>query len=269
VGAVQRDLRDLLPAIEPDRHVDDWGRSERVEGFVDRTLLEFLYHLWFRCEVEGVGHVPLEGPALLVANHAGALPAGAWMIAKSIREEHPRTRPVTVAIDRGLAQYPGAGMILAKLGAVAAHPANLHRLLYDERRLVLGFPEAGGGAPRAFRHRYRLRRFDEAPLVEAALLARAPIVPVAVVGAEEAQPAIAPVQLVRRLIGPLALLLATPGYLPAKLRIRFLAPVRTDDMGPAPWRDRGVVRRLSEDLRATLQHELLDLIGQRRSVWLG
>ena len=36
------DLRALLPAIEPDRQVTDWGRSERVEGLLDSTLYEFL-----------------------------------------------------------------------------------------------------------------------------------------------------------------------------------------------------------------------------------
>ena len=32
------DLRHHLPAIEPDRTITDWGRSERVEGLVDRTV---------------------------------------------------------------------------------------------------------------------------------------------------------------------------------------------------------------------------------------
>ena len=52
------DLRALLPAIEPDRQVTDWGRSERVEGLVDATLYEFLYHYWFRCDVEGIEQRP-------------------------------------------------------------------------------------------------------------------------------------------------------------------------------------------------------------------
>ncbi|MDP9293270.1 MAG: hypothetical protein M3O90_02420 [Actinomycetota bacterium] len=68
------DLRDHLPAIEPDRQVTDWGRSERVEGLLDRTLYDFLYHYWFRCEVEGIDNVPADGGVLLVSNHAGALP---------------------------------------------------------------------------------------------------------------------------------------------------------------------------------------------------
>src|SRR4051794_26661789 len=84
--------RDLLPGIEPERQLDDWGRSERVDGLFDRTLFEFYYRIWFRCEVEGVEHVPATGGALLVSNHAGALPPDAAMITKAIREEHSHPR---------------------------------------------------------------------------------------------------------------------------------------------------------------------------------
>ena len=82
------DLRDYLPAIEPDRQVSDWGRSERVEGVLDRTLYDFLYHYWFRCDVEGIENVPADGGALLVSNHSGALPPDATMILKAVKEEH-------------------------------------------------------------------------------------------------------------------------------------------------------------------------------------
>src|SRR4051794_7091561 len=83
------DLRDLLPGVEPDREVTDWGRSERVEGALDKTVVEFLYRYWFRCDVEGIENVPDDGGALIVSNHAGALPPDAAMIAKAIKEEHP------------------------------------------------------------------------------------------------------------------------------------------------------------------------------------
>ena len=75
------DLRRHLPAIEPERQVTDWGRSERVEGLLDATVWEWLYHYWFRCEVEGIENVPARGGALLVSNHSGALPPDAPMIA--------------------------------------------------------------------------------------------------------------------------------------------------------------------------------------------
>ena len=76
--------RAYLPAVEPEREITDWGRSERVEGALDKTLYEFLYHYWFRVTVEGVEHIPSTGGALLVSNHAGALPPDAAMIAKAI-----------------------------------------------------------------------------------------------------------------------------------------------------------------------------------------
>ena len=52
-------MRELLPAIEPERRLNDWGRSERVEGVMDRTLIEFFYRYWFRAEVEGIENVPV------------------------------------------------------------------------------------------------------------------------------------------------------------------------------------------------------------------
>ena len=88
------DLRALLPAVEPERTLDDWGRSERIERLFDSTVSEFLYRLWFRCEVDGIENVPATGGALVVSNHAGALPPDAAMIAKAIKEEHPRGRPL-------------------------------------------------------------------------------------------------------------------------------------------------------------------------------
>jgi hypothetical protein len=59
------------------------------------------------------------------------------------------------------------------------------------------------------------------------------------------------------------------GYLPAKFRIRFLPPVRTDDMGEAPWEDRALVQTVADEVRESIQEELLEMVGERRSVWLG
>jgi 1-acyl-sn-glycerol-3-phosphate acyltransferase len=272
-------LRDLLPAIEPERRLTDWGRSELVEGALDRTLYDFFYHLWFRCEVEGVEHVPADGGALLVSNHSGALPPDAPMIAKAIKEEHARPRPLHLTVEHFFKGYPGFSMLLPKIGAVAAHPANVHRLLFDEQQLVLVFPEGRKGTEKLYKDRYRLRRFGRGGFVEAAMRARAPIVPVAVVGAEEAAPIFAHIAPLQRLTGLLYFpitptfphfgLLGMLGYLPAKFLIRFLPPVRTDRMGDEPWDDKGLVQTVADDIRATIQDELFDMVGRRRSVWFG
>src|SRR3954452_13411146 len=178
-------LRDHLPGLEPDRQVNDWGRSERIEGLLDKTVSEFLYRYWFRVDVEGIENIPSEGGALLVSNHAGALPPDAPMIAKAIKEEHPRPRPLHLTAEHFFKGYPGFSMLLPKVGGVAAHPANVHRLLFDEEQLVLVFPEGAKGTEKLYKDRYRLRRFGRGGFVKAAMKARAPIVPVAVVGAEE------------------------------------------------------------------------------------
>ena len=90
---------------------------------------------------------------------------------------------------------------MPKIGCVAAHPANVHRLLYDEEQLVLVFPEGRKGTEKLYKDRYSLRRFGRGGFVEAAMRAQAPIVPVCVVGAEEAAPVFAQVGLLQRLTG--------------------------------------------------------------------
>jgi 1-acyl-sn-glycerol-3-phosphate acyltransferase len=279
VVSAEPSARDLLPALEPERRLTDWGRSERIEGVLDRTLVDFFYHLWFRCEIEGIEHVPASGGALLVSNHSGALPPDAPMIAKAIKEEHPRPRPLHLTVEHFFKGYPGFSMLLPKIGAVPAHPANVHRLLYDEEQLVLVFPEGRKGTEKLFKDRYRLRRFGRGGFVEAAMRARAPIVPVAVVGAEEAAPIFAHVPALQRVTGLLYFpitptfphfgLLGMLGYLPAKFLIRFLPPVPTDDLGDEPWQDKGLVQTIADEVRAGIQEELMDMLGRRRSVWFG
>jgi len=162
-------MRELLPALEPDREIDDWGRSERIEGLFDQTLIEFFYRYWFRVEVEGIENVPAEGGALIVSNHSGALPPDAPMIGKAIRDEHPRPRPLNITVEHFFKGYPGFSMLVSKIGCVPAHPANVHRLLYDERQLVLVFPEGRKGTEKLYKERYRLRRFGRGGFVEAAM----------------------------------------------------------------------------------------------------
>ncbi len=206
---------------------------------MDRDALEFFYRYWFRAEVEGIENVPASGGALLVSNHSGALPPDAAMIAKAIREEHPHPRPLNITVEHFFKGYPGFSMLIPKIGCVAAHPANVQRLLYDEGQLVLVFPEGRKGTEKLYKDRYRLRRFGRGGFVEAAMRARVPIVPVCVVGAEEAQPVFAQLNLLKRLtgllyvpltptfphLGPLGML----GYLPAKFKLRFLEPIAFDE----------------------------------------
>jgi 1-acyl-sn-glycerol-3-phosphate acyltransferase len=271
------DLRNHLPGVEPERQLNDWGRSERIEGLLDRTIVDFLYHQWFRVETEGVENVPAAGGALLVSNHSGALPPDASMIAKSIKEEHPHPRPLSLTVEHFFKGFPGFSMLVPKIGGVAAHPANVQRLLYDEQQLVLVFPEGRKGTEKLYKDRYRLRRFGRGGFVEAAMRARVPIVPVCVIGAEEAAPIFAQVNPLAKLTGltyfpitptfPHFGLLGMLGYLPAKFRIRFLEPIRFDDEGLD--RDKSLVQSVAQEVRARIQENVWDMVGKRQSVWFG
>ena len=275
----QTDLRPYLPGVEPERTITDWGRSERIEGLIDKTVVDFLYRLWFRCEVEGIENVPADGGALLVSNHSGALPPDATMIVKAIKEEHPRPRPLHLTVEHFFKGYPGFSMLLPKIGAVAAHPANVHRLLADEQQLVLVFPEGRKGTEKLYKDRYRLRRFGRGGFVRAAMRAGAPIVPVCVVGAEEAMPIFAHLTPLQKLTGliyapltptfPHLGLFGMAGYLPAKFRIRFLPPIPTDGFGEEPWEDSALVQTIAHEVRAQIQSELVEMLAERKNVWLG
>lgn len=273
-----RDLRALLPATEEERSLDDWGRSERVLSLLD-PLLDFYYRYWFRVECEAIERVPAAGGALLVCNHSGALPPDGPMILQALRKDHPAPRPVYLLGEHWFKGYPAVGMVANKIGMVAAHPANAQRLLFDEGRLVLVFPEGQKGTRKVLWQRYRLRRFGRGGFVRTAIRARVPIVPIALVGAEEAMPIFAHLKSLERLTGliyaplnhafPHFGLLAGLMYLPAKFRLRFLEPVRTDQVGPEVAEDASAVQAIAEEVRARIQEQVDDMLAERTSVWFG
>ncbi len=255
--------REQLPGLEPERRITDWGRSERVEHLVDSTLAHFLYHYWLRVEAEGVENVPRRGGALLVANRAGQLRLDAAMVGKTLREEHASGRALHVGAPPRLADVPGLGMLATKLGMVPEHPANLHRLLDDEDQLVLVFPETRQDRVKPLSSRYRLRSFERVEFVRLAADAGVPIVPVAILGSEEATPLVSGLGLLGRVV-PLRVGIPVP--LPARFRLRFLQPVRTDRLREGPA---GRSTELAENVRALIQENLYEMVAARRSVWLG
>jgi 1-acyl-sn-glycerol-3-phosphate acyltransferase len=230
-------------------------------------------------EVEGIENVPAEGGALIVSNHSGALPPDAPMIIQAIKLEHSAPRPVYMLGEHWFKGYPGVSMLTSKMGLVAAHPANAQRLLRDEQRLALVFPEGQKATRKLYWQRYRLRRFGRGGFVRTAMRAGAPIVPVALIGGEEAMPIFGHVPLLQRLTGliyfpvnhafPQFGLAAALMYLPAKFKIRFLEPVDMSRYSPEDAEDVALVQRISERIRTRIQEELDDLLLARRSVWFG
>ncbi|HEY2428884.1 MAG TPA: lysophospholipid acyltransferase family protein [Acidimicrobiales bacterium] len=256
--------------------VDEWGRSEHMRE-IARRLYEPLYESWFRAEWEGLEKIPTTGGALLVSNHAGAIPSDAPVIMHGVESE--LGRPVYGLADHMFKAIPVVGTMWSRVGGVAAHPENAYRLLRDQRQLVLVFPEGTKGTGKVYTERYKLRRFGRGGFVEIAMRAGVPVVPIAVVGSEEAMPIVAKVPSLAKLLGvpyvPITanmLLLGPLGALvpfPAKMRLRVLDPIRFD---VPPDQDRYSKSRImeeAEEIRVKMQETLYDMLRNRRSVWFG
>jgi 1-acyl-sn-glycerol-3-phosphate acyltransferase len=256
--------------------VDEWGRSESARARL-RRLYDPIYRRWFRTEWEGLDKVPLAGGALLVSNHAGAIPADAPVIMHGIEEE--LGRPVYGMADYLFRSMPVVGTAWARAGGVAAHPDNAYRLLREQQQLTLVFPEGTKGTGKIFTERYQLRRFGRGGFVEIAMRAGVPVVPIVVVGSEEAMPMLAKSSFLARALGvpyvPLTanMLLFGPlglvAYFPSKFKLRVLDPVYFDVPADQERYPRSRVFEEAEAIRQTMQRNLYDMLRKRRSVWFG
>jgi 1-acyl-sn-glycerol-3-phosphate acyltransferase len=265
------------PLADPRRgDVDEWGRSERMRE-IARTLYAPLYERWFRVEWEGMENIPSDGGALLVANHAAALPSDAPAIMHGIEVE--MQRPVYGLADHFFRSVPVVGTLWARNGGVVAQPDNAYRLLREQGQLALVFPEGTKGPAKTYDERYRLRRFGRGGFVEIAMRAGVPIIPIAVVGAEESMPTITRLPAVAKVLGlpyfPITANMLALGplgalaYFPSKFKIRVLEPV-TFDVPPDQERySRSRIMDASEEIRQSIQEALYDMLQKRRSVWFG
>jgi 1-acyl-sn-glycerol-3-phosphate acyltransferase len=256
--------------------VDEWGRSERTRALA-RAIYEPVYSKWFRAEWEGLEKIPSGGGALLVANHAGAIPSDAPVIMHGIEKE--LGRPVYGLADYFFRTVPVVGTLWARAGGVSARPANAYRLLRDQRQLALVFPEGTKGTSKSFTDRYQLRRFGRGGFVEIAMRAGVPVIPIAVVGSEEAMPVLLRLPMLARALGvpyfPITANLLVLGPLgavtpfPAKFKLRVLDPVNFDVPADQDRYSKSRIMEESERIRSLLQESVYDMLRDRRSVWFG
>ena len=259
--------------------VDEWGRSEHMRELARRAY-DPLYRRWFRVEWEGLEKIPLDGGALLVANHGGAIPSDAPAIMHGIETE--LHRPVYGMADQMFKSMPVIGTLWSRAGGVVAHPDNAYRLLREQKQLALVFPEGTKGPSKPYTQRYQLRRFGRGGYVEIAMRSGVPVVPLAVVGAEESMPIVFKVPALSKALGlpyfPVtANMMALPwlgplsvaAYFPAKFKIKVLDPVTFDVEPDQPRYSRSRIMEASEAIRRQIQEALYDMLRARRSVWFG
>ena len=265
VGSAQGVLGAALTSlgVGGGRMVDEYGKDGTLSGVL-QPVLDFLYERYWRVSVQGASHVPT-GPVLLVANHSGALPLDGPVLQQSLTRERPDLQEARWLAEDQVFHAPMLGTLMNRLGAVRACPENALRLL-DELRPIIVFPEGIQGIGKPFAQRYQLKRFGRGGFVKLALRTGAPIVPVAIVGAEETVPLLA--KLPAGFLG-LPYLPVTPPPLPARWTIRFGEPIGVGDVPPEAAEDLSEVQRLTERTREAIQGMLQALLRERRSVFGG
>ena len=257
--------------------VDEFGFDPAYEERY-RPLFDFLYRSYFRVEVEGAAGIPADGRCLVVCNHSGGpIPYDGIMLRTAVRHEHPQRRELRWLAEDFVYYLPFAGTAMNRLGAVRACQENAERLL-SAGKLVAVFPEGVKGIGKLYRDRYKLQRFGRGGFIRLCLRTRTPLVPCAIVGAEESNPLLHRVEHLARVLkipyvpitptfpalGPLGLIPA-----PTKWKMRFGEMVRFDAYGPEAAEDEILVGRLAERVRASIQSLIDKTLAERRSIWFG
>jgi 1-acyl-sn-glycerol-3-phosphate acyltransferase len=202
-------LRNFVVDPEVDRKIDEipnrlsesgydaWGFNPEFAKWT-LSVVKLIYEKWFRVETYGIENVP-KGRVLLAANHSGQLPLDGVMIAAAL--------------------------------ALYAKPPRATRALIEKWFLV--FPEGVGGSGKLIWKRYQLQKFG-AGFMRLAVRTGTPVVPVAVVGAEETYPSLLNVGFIARLaefpyfpVTPTFPFFGPLGFIPfpTKIRIYFDEPI--------------------------------------------
>ena len=250
--------------------VDDFGFDPELNDTIFHPMLRVLYRDWFRTEVFGIENVPEVGSGLVVGNHSGTLALDALMLTVALRDQHPADRHLRLLGADLVFRMPVLSELARKAGATVACNQDAERLMTDGE-LVGVFPEGFKGIGKRFSERYKLQRFGRGGFVSAALRTGTPIVPVAIVGAEEIYPILADLKPLARLLG-MPYFPVTPTFpwlgplglvpLPSKWLIEFCPPIPTAHLTESAD-DPMVVYNLADQVRETIQATLHSLLEKR------
>ncbi|MBB3662309.1 1-acyl-sn-glycerol-3-phosphate acyltransferase [Prauserella sediminis] len=267
----------LARRLTGDYAVDEFGFDPELTDTLILPPLKLLYDKWFRVAAVGGNNLPVDGGALLVGNHSGVLPIDSIMTALAVRERHPQRRHLRMLGADLVFKAPVLGTLARKTGQTLACNPDAERLL-RAGELVGVWPEGFKGVGKPFSARYKLQRFGRGGFASAAMRAGVPIIPVAVVGAEEIYPKIGDIKPLARLLGlpyfpvtPFFPLLGPLGAvpLPTKWTIEFGEPIPTDGYGPEAVDDPMSVFNLNDQVRESIQQMLYRRLARRRNIFSG
>ena len=271
--AIEEVLGFLRRRLTGEYEIDEFGFDRELTETLLAPIARLLHEKWFRVDWRGVENIPSDGAALLVSNHAGTIPMDAVIMKFGVldrAQRHVRLLAADLAF-----KMPFIGPLARKSGNTLASEDDAFRLL-DQGELLGVFPEGYKGVGKPYRERYKLQRFGRGGFIEIALRAKAPIVPVSIVGSEEIYPMISQAKPLARLLG-LPYLPITPFFpwlgplgmipLPSKWVIEFGEPIPTDGYPDDAWQDGLTVFDLTDHVRDTVQQMLYRNLMHRRGTF--
>ena len=250
--------------------IDPFGFDPETVKFA-AVPIEWLYKHYFRVITQGLENVP-DGRVLLVANHSGQLPFDGMMIGASLVMERDPPRVVRSMVEKWVPRLPFISVFMARVGQIVGTPDNCRRLLRRDEAILV-FPEGARGISKTFDKRYQLERFGTG-FMRLALETNTPIVPVAVVGAEEQIPSLMNLKKLANILGvpafpvtPLFPLLGPAGLwpLPTRYRIYFGEPMRFEGGGDE---EDEVVEEYVQEVRQSVAALIARGLGERSGIFV-
>ncbi len=218
---------------------------------------------YFRLEVEGIENVPKRGNCLIVPNHSGITALDAVMVSNEI---HRTVKRVPKILAHPLWFVGPQIRILAKKMGLEEANKDAGEHLLKKGRLVMIFPEGAAGNFKPTAQRYQLQEFRRG-FVRMAMATKAPIVPVVVIGAEEANINLSNISFAKSLKGTIIPIPLNVIPLPAKWKIIFLPPVDMSKFSKKDAADHDLVHRTSESVRTLIQERINSELAKREWIY--
>ncbi len=249
--------------------VDPFGFDPTMVKYA-APFVYFFYKHYFRVQQFGIERVPA-GRVMLIANHSGQIPVDAAMIIAAMLIDADPPRMVRSMVERWVPSLPLLSYMFLRWGQIVGTRENSKRLL-EMQEAILAFPEGVRGINKPFSDRYQLQEFGLG-FMRLAMMTDTPIVPVAVVGAEEqtinlynakslgklfGMPGL-PITPTTPLLGPLAIF-----PLPTRYRIYFGRPMTFEGN---PDDEDSVIQKHVNRVRGTISRMLHDGLKQRQHVF--